>query len=377
LLDIFIIIYIVKVDLVVLHLLYIGSYSWDMYTKTILYREIFEQPAVLSGLLQDNQAIIDKIAIQVKANDIKHIVVVGRGSSGHACDYFVYLTEIFTKYLVKDLNPSIVTSYDGSVSLDNSLVIGVSQSGMAPDVLMCLQKAVQCKSIVVSITNNLDSPIAKVADYHLYCNAGVEKSIAATKSFSASMYLLMLIVRKLSDDSLFKEAPKNIVLGVTQLLKYAEDIVEVAKQLVNTKDMFVLSRGLNLAIAKESALKLSETSYIKAFGWSVAEFRHGPFAMVDSNTTALIFAPSGRLQQEILAMVDKLRAEQAKVIVVGDVFADQTYKVSPDIVVPDGTEIETPFYNIVVAQLIANYVSSAKGIDTDNPRGLSKVTLTK
>ena len=247
------------------------------YTETLLFKEILEQGTILKDLQKDSEAAMLQIADKLKNKEIKQIVVVARGSSGYACDYFAYLAEICTKYSVKVVQPSVVTVYDGLIALDNSLVVGVSQSGMAQDVLCCLERAKLNNSIVVSVTNSLDSPIAKVADVHLYCNAGLEKSVAATKSFSSSMFLLMLLVRQLSDSPLLKSAPDNIVRGVNQTLQNQQAISQYAMQnFVDTKDAFVLARGLNFAIAKETALKFSETSYIKALAFSVAEFQHGP-----------------------------------------------------------------------------------------------------
>ncbi|MCL1953256.1 MAG: SIS domain-containing protein, partial [Firmicutes bacterium] len=334
-----------------------------MYKDTILYKEILEQPKVLSKLLNDNQSKLKELDKQVKARNIQYIVTTARGSSGHACDYFMYLAEVFSKFPVKDLHPSIVTCFDGKVSLANALVIGVSQSGKAEDVLSCLKRAKQDGSIVVAITNNVDSPIAKIADFSFDCNAGLETSVAATKTFTASMYLLMLIVRQLSSNPQLQEIPTELIKGVESVIANAKTISEFgARVFKDTQDLFVVSRGFDFGIGKETALKLNESCYIKAMAFSSAEFQHGPYAMVDGNATVLAYVNGTVFDKELDSMVDKCRKDGAKVVVVSD--KDK----GADIIVPQGNAACIPFYNIVVAQILSNATSQAKGIDTDKPR---------
>lgn len=351
------------------------------FTQSILYTEILQQGTVLEGLIKSSEGTISKIVDNLNAKDIKQIVVVARGSSGYACDYFAYLTEIFTKYSVKVVSPSTITVYDGKIALDNSLVIGVSQSGMAQDVLACLERAKQNGSITVAITNNLVSPIAKLVDHHLYCDVGPELSVAATKSYTASIYLLMLLVKAISKDPAFDDAPKNIVKGIKQVLKDAREISAYAiEHFKDTKDLFVITRGINFAIAKETALKFNETCYIKAFAYSAAEFQHGPYAMVDNNATIIAYASSGKNQNDTLKIATRAKLDGAKVTLISDtksIQISETETITPDIIIPKGTEIETPFYNIVVAQILANATADNRGIEVDRPRGLKKVTITK
>lgn len=356
-----------------------------LYTDTIMYKEIVEQPKVLSRLLQNNDGLLSKIVESVREKKITQIVVGARGSSANAGTYFAYLAEIFTHYPIKMLSPSVITNYNGAIALDKSLVIGISQSGRAEDILCCLQKAKQDGSITLAITNDESSPIANEADFHLYLNAGKEESVAATKTVTSQMYLLLLLVLYLSNDPLLINAPEHIVNGVEQTISNSQVIAQYAQNFVNTQDIFVLARGLNFAVAKETALKLAETSYIKANAFSVAEFKHGPYAMIDPNATVLVLAPIGQTQSEVLQMAQKCKQDGAKVTIISNKNKEQneqqndTYspQVEYNLLIPNGTDIETPFYNLVTAQLLANAISTAKELNPDKPRGLKKVTITK
>ncbi|MCL2598290.1 MAG: SIS domain-containing protein [Firmicutes bacterium] len=341
------------------------------YQDTIMFREIGEQPTVLEGLVKTNHEVLAKIAERVKKGEIDNISIGARGSSLHASMYFAHLVEIFTTLPVKFLSPSVFTSYGGKLEIKRSLVIGVSQSGKAADVLECLRHAKKDGSITVAVTNHLDSPLAKEADYHLYLNAQKEVSVAATKTVTAQMYVLLLLAQSLCADPLLINAPQMIVSGIQSVLKNAGNIADYAKKFVDTKDMFVLARGLNKSVALESGLKLSETTYIKALAYSVSDFWHGPYAMIDKNATVIAYAPKGQSQKDVLEMVQKCKGDGAKVTVIG------TKDCTPDIVIPEGTDIETPFYNLVTMQILACALSTHKGISVDTPRGLNKVTITK
>jgi len=343
-----------------------------LYSETIMYKEIVQQPSVFKKLLATNHDILTSIASKTKASDIVQIVTGARGSSANACGYFAYLAEIFTKYPVKVLMPSVLTVYDGAMKLSKSLVIGVSQSGKAADVLHCIECAKRDGSITVGITNDVDSPIAKAAEYHIFLDAGKEESVAATKTVSAEMYALLLLVLYISGDPLLINAPETIATGVKKVIDNASNIATYANTLKDTKDIFVLARGLNQPIAMETALKFAETTYTKAMAYSVSDFWHGPYAMIDESATVLAYAPSGQSQKDVLEMVDRCKASKANVALVAtkDV-ADSS------ITIPTGTDIETPFYNLVTAQILACALSASRGLNPDTPRGLHKVTITK
>jgi len=343
-----------------------------LYSQTIMYKEILQQPTVCKKLLKLNHQVLSLVAERVKSGNIEQIVTGARGSSANACTYFAYLAEIFTRYPVKILAPSVLTSYDGAMKLSKSLVIGVSQSGKAEDVLYCLERAKKDGSITLAITNDENSPIAKTAEYHIFLDVGKEESVAATKTVSASMYVLMLLVLYISGDPLLTNSHQIVINGIKKVLDNTPNIVEFAKTLVDTKDIFVLARGLNQPIALETALKLAETTYTKAMAYSVSDFWHGPYAMIDQYATVLVYAPLGQSQSDVLKMVDRCKSSGAKVIVIA------TQDIADcDITIPDGTDIETPFYNLVTAQILACALSTQRGLNPDKPRGLNKVTITK
>lgn len=345
-----------------------------LYTETIMFSEICEQPRVLAGLENKNKAALEKIAAEFHKRNMKNIATVARGSSKNACEYFKYLTEINSAYPVTMLNPSVYTLYNGALRLENSLVIGVSQSGKAADAIEVMKKAKESGSITVGITNEPDSPMAKEADFHIYLNAEKEVSVAATKTFTAQLMALALITQYITKCEKISAALKEIPQNVQKIIDGAPDIQKVARLLENEKEAFILARGLDYASALESCLKMQETTYTRARAYMASEFHHGPFAVVDDKTVILMLMPKGESYANMKEMLDKCSAQNAKTIL----YTDSDAKGSlATIAIPSGNGIQTPFYNTVTTQLLVNCLSTLRGLNPDAPRGLNKITITK
>ncbi len=344
------------------------------YTETKMFSEICQQPKVLCNLEKENKAVFERIAAEVKKRGIKNIIAVARGSSDNACLYFKYLTEIYCGIPVSFAAPSVYTLYNSNMKIENSLVIGVSQSGKAADAIEVLKNAKSAGSFTVSITNDVLSPMAQLTDAHLFLNAEKELSVAATKTFTAQLFTLALLSKYLGGGQKIADALAKVPAGIQSVIDNAAEIDKAAKSLINEKEAFILARGLDYAAALESCLKMQETTYTRARAYAASDFHHGPFAMIDENSVVILIMPKGESFADMKEMYEKCSAQKAKTIC----YTDSDVKGSfATIKIPSGSGIETPFYNVVTTQLLVNNLSVSRGLNPDAPRGLNKVTITK
>lgn len=344
---------------------------------TKMQQEIFEQPDVLTKCLDMYNTILPKVVEDIASREIHTVVIAARGTSDHAAIYGKYLIEHKIGLPVSLSAPSILTMYDSRLNFESTLVIGISQSGMAEDVLEVIKKAKEQNALTLSITNNEKSLLAEAADYHLFTNAGLEKSVAATKTFTSQMMMIALLVALWSSDEEMYNSLSEISKGVKKVLSMEDEIKAVADQYKNMESCFVLARGLNYPIALESSLKIQETSYVKAKGYAISDFHHGPFAMVDENTLIIVFAPKGNSYKDAREMIMKLNETGVQVIVVTN---DNEFDLMNNHIfyIPESKhDYITPYYNAVWAQLYSYNLSLSKGLNPDSPRGLNKITITR
>lgn len=246
---------------------------------TKMEKEILEQPKVLASLKGVNEVTIKNLVSDIKQRDIRMVYFAARGTSDHASIYASYLISTYVGVPTALALPSVITAYDGKLCLKDALVIGVSQSGKAADVLAVMEKAKQCGALTIAVTNDLQSPMAQFGDYHLYCNAGLEESVAATKTFTSQMYVLAMLAAVWGDNAAMLAKLDEVPGAVEQLLSYIpHDIEKIIQRYRYMENGFVLSRGTSMAIAFETMLKLQETNYVKMKGYAVSDFWHGPLA---------------------------------------------------------------------------------------------------
>ncbi len=342
---------------------------------TYMEKEILEQPTVLKHSFEINKEVFEQITKAVKERKIKSIVFSARGSSDNSGVYLKYMFEVYCKLPLSFAAPSVITVYKSDLDFSDALVIGVSQSGAAKDVLSVIEAANRQKALTLTITNYPESPLGKAGNYHLNLGVGEEKSVAATKTFTAQMYLLGCLAAAISGREELIEEFKNIPEGIAHVFDHMETIQEVAKEMTDVKDCFVLGRGFQYGITKEIALKLQETTYIKALSFAISDFYHGPLAMTDETSTVLMLAPNDETWENSLEMIEKLNEQKSNIIV----FTDNEHPIEGckgDIVLPKHSKHAFPFLAIVAAQLFALHVSLAKGLNPDVPRSLNKVTVT-
>jgi len=354
------------------------------YKETLMWKEISETPEVLSKIRSTNEGVMRSLVSAIKNAKATNFVAAARGTSDNALTYFKYILEIMSNYTVGLSAPSVVTLYRGKINYSNSIVIGCSQSGRARDVLEVIEKANSQGAITIAVTNDLESPMAQSAKYHLYCNAGEEKSVTATKTFNAQLYLLLWLALELSDDKeglmFLRHIDKELALAVPEIDNLT------SKYLPKFKDMqtgFILSRGLSYAVALESANKLQETCYIQMKGYSGGDFDHGPVTMVNENTPVIMYCAKNEFDPETqniiradqMKTIEKMLSYNAPVLLVtNDFLLKGKFRRSNDALINFNVPEEFAVFAFsVFAQMFACKLSVEKGINPDNPRGLNKI----
>lgn len=343
--------------------------------STHMYNEIHEQIDILKTVYDENINKIKNIVEQIKKRKITNVILSARGSSDNACVYFKYLCEIYAGLPCGFAAPSVSTLYEGKLKYENTLVIGVSQSGAGLDILNVIKEAKRVNAMTISITNFKDSPLATAADYHLWLKCGEEKSVAATKTFISEMYILGLLCAELASSQHLKNNLDKVSSLLFDTLKSEKDIFLLAKRCVSFCDSYMLSRGINYVSSLESALKLQETTYIKSKAYSISDFYHGPFAVVDGTQNIFLLHGKGKTDKDVYDIFTKLLENHANVIVVSNDLYFKSYEKA--YFIPECDECISPFAIIATMQLFSCALSIIKGINPDCPRGLKKVTITK
>ncbi len=342
-----------------------------------LEKEIREQPSVLASLMEKNSSVLSAIVKELKEKEINNVYFVARGTSDHACIYGQYLFGIVMGLPCTLGTPSVITQYGSEIKFNNSLVIGVSQSGRAEDVNAVLESANRQGITTLAITNYESSLLATTAKYHLFCNAGEEKSIAATKTFTAQMYLIALLCAEWSQNKDLTAALERVPSLVKDALDYLPRKIEaVVKDLLNYNEAVVLGRGLSYAIALEGALKILETNKMKVKGYPISDFYHGPVAQLHYGDLAIVLAQSGVMEIDSVKMIEKLKTVGANTVVFTNK-AELANGVTAIMIKDTKSEFTVPFIFAIAVQLTALELVLAKGIDPDKSNVIAKITVTK
>ncbi|MCB2210114.1 SIS domain-containing protein [bacterium] len=343
---------------------------------TYLYREIHQQPEVISNLIKQPQAPIETLAEEITARRIRHIFIAARGTSDNAGRYAKYLLGAYNQLDVSLATPSLFTIYDQPPTLADSLVLGISQSGKSPDIVSVLEEGKRQGALTAAITNIPDSDLGKAADIVLDLQAGEEQSLAATKTYTSQLTTLALLSTVLNPEPDRISQLAAFPDQVKDLLAVEPTVEEMVERYRYMDHCVIIGRGLNYATAFEFSLKLKELTYTIAEPYSSADFLHGPVALVDRGFPVFVLGPSGKMVPEMLGLVEKVRKRSAEVMAISDnqellKLADQA------ITLPAGVpEWLSPISAIIPAQFFAMYLAHTRGVDVDQPRGLNKVTET-
>jgi len=340
-----------------------------------MLKEILEQPEVVQRVIERERERAAEVARLVASSGVNQIVLAARGTSDHACVYGEYLFQIENNMPAFLATPSVVTVYNKRIPMKNTLVIGISQSGRAQDVMeyMAAAKAQGCP--VVAITNDPEAPFKEHADVTLQLDAGAEKSVAATKTYTSSLAVLALVSAALKHDESAMDALKEAPELMSKALSVTDCLERIAQQHKDVEECFVIGRGLNYATALETGLKVMETCYLRARAYSAADLMHGPVAAAQA-VPCIIYAPHDAAHQAVMEAEERLHGAGARMMVISS-DKDALALANEGIAIPNAKHAWLdPLIQIIAGQRFAYHLSVAKGLDPDHPRGLSKVTVT-
>jgi glutamine---fructose-6-phosphate transaminase (isomerizing) len=342
-----------------------------------LQSEIFEQPERLSALLSNQKETAEKIARTIRQRNIRWVFLAARGTSDNAGRYANYLWGAQNSLPLALATPSLFTYYNQPPQLKDALVVGISQSGQSPDIVSVLDEGHRQGCLTLAITNEPKSPLAKSADLVMDIQAGAEKAVAATKTYTTELMAVAMLSAALADNRTYWRELQKVPTWMEKVLKQDAPIARMAERYRYMRQCVVLGRGFNYCTAFEWALKLKELTYVVAEPYSSADFRHGPIAMIEGGFPVMAVAPNGKVFDTMLEMLGKLRNEQsAELVVISDEKRALSLAQSP-ILLPSGIpEWLTPLVAIAPAQLFACHLTRAKGYDTEKPRTIGKVTET-
>jgi glucosamine--fructose-6-phosphate aminotransferase (isomerizing) len=337
--------------------------------------EIAEQPEVASRLLDQSHDAVAAIGARIREFRPRGYVIAARGSSDHAALYAKYLFGVRNRALVALAAPSLFTHYARPPHLEGQCVIGISQSGASPDVVSVLEEARRQGALTVAISNTLGSPLGKAAEFVLPLGAGQERSVPASKTYTASLLALALISQAVDEDRVFEAALSMVPQAMANALEMDSAVQKLVGHLNGTRAI-VLGRGFNFSTAEELALKLMETSYVMARAWSVADFEHGPIAVVEAGIPIVVVDGGGAVESSMGSIRERVSAKGCPVVRLVD---GKSSDVDPrtTVQIASGLPEElTPLSLAVLAQLLAHHVAVARGFDPDSPREIRKVTRT-
>lgn len=342
-----------------------------------LYREIHEQPEVPAQLLQAERETARALAAEIRQRGIGHVVIAARGTSDNAARYAKYLLGAANGMVVGLATPSLFTIYKEPPRFGNALVLGISQSGKSPDIVSVVAEAQRQGALTAAITNFSASDLGRTADFVLDLHAGEERSVAATKTYTAELAAIALLSVCLDGKAQRRKMLERVPQLVAQALAVENHIAQVAERYRYMQSCIVIGRGYNYATAFELALKLKELTYTVVEPYSSADFLHGPLAMVAPGFPVIVIAPSGEMLAEIKAFIGTLKEREAELVAISDDASALEMARVPLRLPPGVPEWLSPLTSIVLGQLLAMYLAHGRDYDPDHPRGLRKVTETR
>jgi glucosamine--fructose-6-phosphate aminotransferase (isomerizing) len=344
--------------------------------KTHLFREIHEQPRVLEKLLTSEKGNVQRLVEDIRRREINYVLIAARGTSDNAARYANYLFGSMNRLPVALATPSLYTIYQKPPTLGNCLVLGVSQSGKSPDIVAVLAEGRRQGALTASLTNFPGSDLAHVSDHVIDLQAGEEKSVAASKTYSCELLAIALLSATLADDPVMMAALEKIPSQVGQTLEMEAEIKRISPRYRYMEALEVIGRGYNYATAYEIALKLKELTYTVVEAYSSADFLHGPLAMIERGFPVMVVAPHGAMSDELVEFSGVLNEKRAEVIAISDdpqVLKLASIALELPVQVPEWI---SPVTCVVPGQLFALHLAATRGYNPDHPRALHKVTET-
>ncbi|GAA4893118.1 SIS domain-containing protein [Streptomonospora salina] len=343
-------------------------------TTSFMRSEIAEQPDALRATLDTLLPLIPEIA--ALGRQTRQVLFIARGSSDNAAVYGSYLIQAHSGRLATLASPSIATTYGAKVDLTGVLAVAISQSGRTEEIVDTMAWAADCGARTIGITNGADSPLTRTADIAMVTRAGGEHAVPATKTYTTQLAALAVLALGLGA-GLDRTELETVPDAIDRVLARPGDEVDaIVERLVGVQGAVVSGRGMAFSTALEAALKLKEACYLHAMGLSYADLLHGPIAVVDRATPALLTAAnSGPTLDGTVALAERVSAAGAPVYAVGGGSA-LAGACDLSVPMPDLPEWLAPIALIVPAQQITERLARSLGYDPDSPRGLGKVTQT-
>ena len=340
---------------------------------TYMRTEIMQQPAALRATID---ALLPRAAEAGQlASGTRQVLFIARGTSDNAAVYGSYLIQAYAGRLATLASPSIATTYRSRVDLSGVLAVALSQSGRTDEIVETLTWAGDCGARTLAITNGADSPVAAAAELAFVTEAGAERAVPATKTFTTQLAALAVLALGLGaglDAGLLRGVPDEI----EALLAGELDLEPVVAELADVQGVVVSGRGLAYSAALEIALKLKEACYLHAMGLSYADLLHGPIAVVDARTPAIVVAAdAGPTLDGTVDLARRVREAGARAYAIGGGarLAAASTRALPGPALPEWL---APMGLVVPGQLLTEALARRLGHDPDRPRGLSKITQT-
>ena len=338
---------------------------------SVMLEEILEQPTAIARTIASLRPRRDDVRRLARGRP--QVLFAARGSSDNAATYGRYLLEVVAGRAAGPLAPSVATAYRRRLGLGHALVVAISQSGETAELVELVAWAKACGARTLAVVNVADSALAGAADLALLTEAGPERAVPATKTFTTQLTAMAVVADALGPRGDALDALDRIPDAVAEVLERRAGVEQAVEVLLARPRTAVTSRGITLAVAAELALKLQETCLRPVPGLSYADLRHGPLAMVDDQTTAVVVAPAdGPVLDGLTALVPDLRKRGASVVGIGlDGRGVDVHVAGPDLPEP-----LAPIGLVAAGQLVVERLARGLGLDPDAPRGLHKVTET-
>jgi glutamine---fructose-6-phosphate transaminase (isomerizing) len=352
-----------------------------------MLKEIYEQPQTVLNALRgriDFEGATAKFGglnmTAAELRNIDRIVIAASGTSWHAALVGEYLIEELAQLPV-EVEFAHEFCYRNAPLQKNTVLLVLSQSGETADTLAALREAKRRGHKALAIVNVVGSTIARESDGGIYMHAGPEIGVASTKAFVSTITILTLLAVHLGRlRNLSAKRALDVLHGLEALPKQIEKILsqndalkKIAKKYAKAEDFFFLGRGYTFPIALEGALKLKEITYIHAEGYSAAEMKHGPIALIDAKTPTVFLVPQDAMYEKTMANLAMIRARKGPIIALATEGDKATKKVAEDIIyLPKTLDLLNPILAGVPLQLFAYHIAVARGCDVDKPRNLAK-----
>ncbi len=345
-----------------------GDYSHYM------LKEIMEQKETLARAINQDNKILMHVAQEI--NNARGVFFIGCGTAARVCHTAEYVFSMVADKHVNFIPASEFENYKHFL-LPETLVIAISQSGETADVLDALKVAKQKDSKIISIVNAPGSSIINVADYNFLINAGPEKAVASTKATTSQIAVIILLAYACAGR--LKEGCRilvDVAGKVNDMLnpRYNEHIKNLAQKIYQTKNAFIIGRGINYPMALESAIKIMEVSYIHAQGFAGGELKHGPIALIEKETPVIALVGNNELKNETISNAIEVKSRGAYVI---GIAPENNEVFDYWIKTPDVEEIASSIVSLIPIQLLAYYLGTLRGYDVDYPRSLAKSVTVK